>query len=176
MFYATYKSINDECSKVNFSSVSPTNDGRLIVTSEALDESCVVVIDIKSGSQRRNLVFGKGHLACPRKAIFYNNEFFVCDRDDGTVKVFDAGGAYRREIGEDLECPRGIVIDKITRNILIADPGTDSIHAYQSWDGSFVGQIALDKTPISIGLNSHGNAVVCYHDQTPCLEIMSYQF
>ena len=176
MFYATYQSIHSQCSNVNFSSVSATLDGHLIVTSEGLDESCVVVIDVQNGLRNKNLVFGKGHLACPRKAIFYNSEFFVCDRDDGMVKVFDPRGAYRREIGEDLECPRGMAIDKNTGNILIADPGTDSIHVYQSWDGSFVGKVDFDKTPISIALNSQGNAVVCYHDSSPCLEILAYQF
>ena len=144
MFYATYQSIHTEVSTVNFSSASATSDGRLIVTSEALDESCVLVVDIQSGhaQQKRNLVFGKGHLACPRKALYYENEFFVCDRDNESIKVFDARGAYRREIGEDLECPRGIAIDNNSGNILIADPGTDSIHAYKSRDGSFVGKIA----------------------------------
>ena len=178
MFYATYQSIHTQVSNVNFSSASATSDGRLIVTSEALDESCVMVIDVQNGhaQQKRNLVFGKGHLACPRKALYYNNEFFVCDRDDGTIKVFDTRGAYRREIGEDLECPRGIAIDKSSGNILIADPGTDSIYAYKSWDGSFVGEIALDQTPVSIGINSQGNAVVCYHDSSPCLQILSYEF
>ena len=178
MFYATYQSlIHSQCSKVNFSSVTPTSDGRLIVTSEGLDESCVMVIDMKVGRQSKDLIFGKGHLACPRKALFYNGEFFVCDRDDGTVKVFDARGAFRREIGEDLECPRGITIDKSTGNILIADPGTDSIYAHQTWDGSLVGKLSLDKPPISIGLNGQGSAVVCYHDnQSPCLQIMSFQF
>ena len=176
MFYTAYQSIRSQFSKVNFSSVSPTSDGRLVVTSEGLDESCVVVIDIQSGKQKNNLVFGKGHLACPRKALYYNNEFFVCDRDDGTIKVFDARGGYRREIGEDLECPRGIAIEKSTGNILIADPGTDSIHAYNSWDGSFVGKIVLDETPVSIGINSQGNVVVCYQESSPCLQILSYQF
>ena len=69
------------------------------------------MINIQGGKHKINLVFGKGHLPCPRKALYYNNEFFVCDRDDGTIKVFDARGACRREIGEDLGCPRGIVID-----------------------------------------------------------------
>ena len=179
MFYATYQSIHTEVSTVNFSSASATSDGRLIVTSEALDESCVLVVDIQSGhaQQKRNLVFGKGHLACPRKALYYENEFFVCDRDNESIKVFDARGAYRREIGEDLECPRGIAIDNNSGNILIADPGTDSIHAYKSRDGSFVGKIALDQTPVSIGINSQGNAVVCYHDSSPpCLQILSFEF
>ena len=95
MFYATYQSlIHFQCSKVNFSSVTPTPGGRLIVTSEALDESCVMVIDMKGGRQSKDLVFGKGYLACPRKALFHNGEFFVCDRDDGSVKVFDARGAF----------------------------------------------------------------------------------
>ena len=178
MFYATYQSIFTQVSNVNFSSASATSDGRLIVTSEALDESCVMVIDVQNGhaQQKRNLVFGKGHLACPRKALYYNNEFFVCDRDDGSIKVFDTRGAYRREIGEDLGCPRGIAIDKSSGNILIADPGTDSIYAYKSWDGSFVGKMSLDKTPVSIGINSQGNVVVCYHDSLPCLQILSYEF
>lgn len=178
MFYKNYQSIHCHVSKVNFSSATPTADGRLIVTSEALDESCVMVVDVCSGHahQSKDLVFGKGHVACPRKAVYHNNEFFVCDRDDGTVKVFDARGAYRRAIGEDLECPRGIVIEKSSGNILIADPGTDSIHAYKSGDGSFVGKITLDKTPISIGINSQGNAVVCCHDNLPCLQILSYEF
>ena len=179
MFYATNQSIHSLVSKINFSSVTATSDGFLIVTSEGLDESCVVVLDVQNvrAQARKNFVFGKGYLACPRKTLSYGNEFFVCDRDDGLVKVFDARGIYRREIGEDLECPRGIVVDKSTGNILIADPGTDSIQAYKSWDGSFVGKINFDKTPISLGMNSDGNAVVCYYDSiTPCVEILSFKF
>ena len=178
MFYATNQSIHSLVSKVNFSSVTATCEGLLIVTSEGLDESCVVVIDVQNAHAptTKNLVFGRGHLACPRKAISHNNEFFVCDRDDESIKVFNARGTYRREIGEDLECPRGIVIDKNTGNLLIADPGTDSIHAYKSWDGSFVGKINFEKTPVSLGMNGEGNMVVCYHDSTPSVEILSFEF
>ena len=86
--------------------VSTSNDGHhLIITSEALDESCVAVIDIQSTQQNSDLVCGKGQLLCSRKALSYNKEFFVCDQDDGVVKVFDAKGMYQWEIGEDLECP-----------------------------------------------------------------------
>lgn len=180
MFYSSlYQSIHShgQFSKVNFSSVSTSNDGRhLIVTSEALDESCVAVIDIQSTQQKNDLVFGKGHLLCPRKALSYNKEFFVCDRDDGVVKVFDAKGVYQREIGEDLECPRGIAIDHGTGNILIADPGTDCIHCVNTCNGAFVGKIVLDESPVSIGINSDGHAVVCYQDSEPCLKILSYRF
>ena len=172
------KSIQSQFSKVNFSSVSTTPDGHhLIVTSEALDESCVMVINVQAGvKQKSDLVFGKGHLLCPRKALYYNEEFFVCDRDDGVVKVFDRKGAYQREIGEDLECPRGIAIDECTGNILIADPGTDAVHAFDTCDGAFVGKIVLDEAPVSIGINCDGNAVVCSQDTLPCLQILSYRF
>ena len=178
MFYSSvYLSIHSQFSKVNFSSVSTTPDGHhLIVTSEALDESCVAVIDVHTGQHKGNLVFGQGYLLCPRKALFYNKEYFVCDRDDGVIKVFNAKGAYQRDIGEDLECPRGIAIDENTGNILIADPGTDAIHAFHTYDGTFAGKIALDESPVSIGINGDGNAVVCYQDTTPCLKILSYRF
>ena len=178
MFYSSMcQSIHSQFSKVNFSSVSTTPDSQhIIVTSEALDESCVAVIDVHASQQKSNLFFGKGHLLCPRKALYYNKEFFVCDRDDGVVKVFDAKGAYQREIGEDLECPRGIAIDGSTGNILIADPGTDCVHAFNTCDGAFVGKIVLDEAPVSIGINSDGHAVVCCQDTLPCLQILSYRF
>ena len=179
MFYSSmYQSVHSQFTKVNFSSVSTTPDSQqIIVTSEALDESCVAVIDVQASQQKNILVFGKGHLLCPRKALCYNKEFFVCDRDDGVVKVFDAKGVYQREIGEDLECPRGIAIDGRTGNILIADPGTDAVHAFNTGDGAFVGKIVLDdETPVSIGINSDGCAVVCCHDPLPCVKILSYMF
>ncbi|XP_078375923.1 uncharacterized protein LOC144659389 [Oculina patagonica] len=179
MFYSSmYESVfSSQFSKGNFSSVSTTPDGQqIIVTSEALDESCVAVINVQPTSQQKNnFVFGKGYLLCPRKALYYNKEFFVCDRDDGVVKVFDAKGACQREIGEDLECPRGIAIDGSTANILVADPGTDSVQAFNTSNGAFVGKIVLDEAPVSIGINTDGHAVVCYHDTEPCLKILSYR-
>lgn len=124
----------------------------------------------------KNLVFGRGYFVCLRKVIFYNNEFFVCDWDDELIKVFDVRGIYCCEIGEDLECFRGIVIDKNMGNFLIVDLGMDSIYVYKFWDGLFVGKINFEKILVSFGMNGEGNMVVCYYDSIFSVEIFFFEF
>ena len=167
--YITVPALSDNPS-ASFTGISTTPGDHLLVSVEALDDSRILICDFEGRVVRS---FGQGILQCPRKVLSYDGEYFVCDRDLGCVKVFDCKGSLTREFGEDLESPRGLAIDGERRNVLVSDPGSNTIHVYKI-EGTFLTKFETEAPPVSIAMLRDGNVIVCYHDELHCARIVSY--
>ena len=114
----------------------------------------------------------------PLAAVHYNGEYFISDRNNFCIKVFDAGGSYVRQFGREgngsgeFRCPRGIVIDSQGDSVLVSDSGNNLIQVFKL-DGSFITKFETKKTPTGIALTQSGNLAVSFYYGN-CVQILSY--
>ena len=166
--------------KVKFTFLSHDSSGRFLVTStpryqETASETdaCVLIL---STNGKLESVFGEGVLSSPKKAVCFNRKFFVPDADSKSVKVFNSGGEFCREIGKGmLEDLAGIATDPMNGRILVCDCEGYAVHVY-SRELTLVRTIRTAAPPVEIALSRDGKRlVVCFDgDKAKCFQILSY--
>ena len=166
--------------KVKFTFLSHDSSGRFLVTSTpryqespSETDSCVLVY---SANGKLESVFGEGVLSSPKKAVCFNEKFFVPDADSKSVKVFSSSGEFCGEIGKGmLEDLAGIATDCVNGRILVCDCEGYAVHVYNK-EGTLVRTIRTAAPPVEIALSRNGKRLaVCFDgDKARCFQILSY--
>ena len=93
---------------------------------------------------------GPERLDHPTSCVCYDEKFFVTDRNNNCVKVFDGKGRFLYKFGEkgngdgQLNSPYGLCVDKYG-NLLVCDPGNGRIQQFSS-EGTFTGKTSAKVT------------------------------
>ena len=87
-------------------------------------------------------------LAFPRDIILFENNYYVCDIEDGRIKVYNKTGKYIRSIGKkgkedgDLIEPSAITINEHNGNLYVFDQGSSKIIIYNR-EGKFINALKI---------------------------------
>ncbi|CAH3112242.1 unnamed protein product, partial [Pocillopora meandrina] len=133
-------------------SVCITSDGRFIAVAEFAN-SRIQVFTMDGEPVFKFGDSGPERLDHPTSCVCYDEKFFVTDRNNNCVKVFDGKGRFLYKFGEkgngdgQLNSPYGLCVDKYG-NLLVCDPGNGRIQQF-SLEGTFIGKISA-KVAINI--------------------------
>ena len=136
----------------NPASVCITSDGRFIAVVEYVN-SRIQVFTMDGEPVFKFGDSGPERLDHPTSCVCYEEKFFVTDRNNNCVKVFDGKGRFLYKFGEEGECdgqlnsPCGLCVDKYG-NLLVCDPINGRIQQF-SLEGTFIGKISA-KVAINI--------------------------
>ena len=95
---------------------------------------------------------GPERLDHPLSCVCYEEKFFVTDRNNNCVKVFDERGQFLYKFGEkgngdgQLIQPCGLCVDKYG-NLLVCDIGNERIQQFSS-EGTFTGKTSSKVNPM----------------------------
>ena len=93
---------------------------------------------------------GPERLDHPLSCVCYEEKFFVTDKNNNCVKVFDGKGQFLYKFGEkgngdgQLNSPYGLCVDKYG-NLLVCDPRNGRIQQF-SLEGTFTGKTSAKVT------------------------------
>ena len=130
-------------------SVCITSDGRFIAVAEFAN-SRIQVFTMDGEPVFKFGDSGPERLDHPVDCVCYKEKFFVTDKNNNCVKVFDERGQFLYKFGEkgngdgQLIQPFGLCIDKYG-NLLVCDPGNGRIQQF-SLEGTFTGETSAKVT------------------------------
>mgnify|MGYP000081982469 CR=1 FL=1 len=128
-------------------SVCITSDGRFIAVAEFAN-SRIQVFTMDGEPVFKFGDSGPERLDHPTSCVCYEEKFFVTDRNNNCVKVFDGKGRFLYKFGEkgngdgQLNSPCGLCVDKYG-NLLVCDPINGRIQQF-SLEGTFIGKISAE--------------------------------
>ncbi|MCK8114673.1 NHL repeat-containing protein [Anaerosoma tenue] len=147
-----------------YPSVVAVADGRIVVVDNAADRA--VVVDAEPATPATiTLTLGSSGQAPgqPTAVTYAEGEFFVADAADGTVKVYDTGGAYTRVLGADAKAPMGFSagLAVTAEGLVVTDPGAGRLIVLDPDSGErVVLHEGLHMTPRSIAALGDGRMAV----------------
>ena len=130
-------------------SVCITSDGRFIAVAEFAN-SRIQVFTMDGEPVFKFGDSGPERLDHPTSCVCYEEKFFVTDRNNNCVKVFDGKGRFLYKFGEkgngdgQLNSPCGLCVDKYG-NLFVCDPGNGRIQQF-SLEGTFTGKTSAKVT------------------------------
>lgn len=114
----------------------------------------------------------------PLAVVQHKGEYFISDKNNYCIKVFDVGGSYVRQFGREgsgsgeFHCPRGLAIDSQGESVLVCDSENSNVQAFKL-DGSYITKFETKKAPVGITLTQSGNLAVSFYYGN-CVQILSY--
>ncbi|CAH3112238.1 unnamed protein product [Pocillopora meandrina] len=126
-----------------------TSDGRFIAVAEFVN-SRIQVFTMDGEPVFKFGDSGPERLDNPVGCVCYEEKFFVADKNNNCVKVFDGKGRFLYKFGEkgngdgQLNSPYGLCVDKYG-NLLVCDPGNGRIQQFSS-EGTFTGKTSAKVT------------------------------
>ena len=130
-------------------SVCITSDGRFIAVAE-FGNSRIQVFTMDGEPVFKFGDSGPERLDNPVGCVCYEEKFFITDRNNNCVKVFDGKGRFLYKFGEkgngdgQLNSPYGLCVDKYG-NLLVCDSGNGRIQQF-SLEGTFTGETSAKVT------------------------------
>ena len=166
---------------VKFTSLSVDIHGRFIISScpcySETQEDTMPHILVYNPSGKLTLSFGDERLSSPEKAVFLNGKFFVVDRGNECIMVFDKNGDFLEEIGKGhLNHPCSIAADYTNGSLAVSDRGTSTIQIFNQ-DGCLQHSFATEHIPLQVAFTkNYKNLLVCFEidDGKKNIQMLTY--
>ena len=157
-------------------SLSVDTDGNLIVADTEYNRVQVFFPDGQFAFQFGGT--GPEGFDQPLAVVQHKGEYFISDKNNNCIKVFDSHGSYVRQFGREgngsgeFYCPRSLVVDSHSDSVLVCDSENNNIQLFRL-DGRFLTKIETKKAPVGITLTSSRNLAVSFY-YANCIRILSY--
>lgn len=166
---------------VKFTSLTVDIHGRFIISScpcyEETQDDAMPNILVYNPSGKLTLSFGDERLSSPEKAVFLNGKFFVVDRGNESIMVFDKSGHFLEEIGKGhLKRPGSIAADYSKGSLAVSDRGTSTIQIF-SQDGRLLHCFGTEHIPLQVSFTkNYENLLVCFEidDGKKNIQMLTY--